>query len=176
VSRLISAQWNKQLAGLLLELNLATASDVAGKVADALESEYDPKVMRGWFKANADIASEDINTHTESDIRDAEDRDDVDDPVGHVFGILESSGAAQLAVSMVTTAAGFGARDAAEKSGAAAKSWHVNSGNPRSSHASMNGETVGIDENFSNGMAWPGDPDGGADENANCQCSLTIVS
>ena len=27
-------------------------------------------------------------------------------------------------------------------------------------------------ENFSNGMAWPGDPDGGADEVANCGCSV----
>lgn len=176
VGRLIAPRWNTELAALLLERNLATASDVAAKVAAALDSDYDPEIMRGWFESNSDLTAARVNAHAESDIRAAEDRDDVDDPVGHVFGILESSGAAQLAVSMVTTAAGFGARDAAEKSGASAKTWRVNSGNPRPEHAAMNNETVSLNENFSNGMAWPGDPDGGADENAQCECSLTIVS
>jgi hypothetical protein len=30
---------------------------------------------------------------------------------------------------------------------------------------------VGIGELFSNGMRWPGDPAGGAENNANCNCS-----
>ena len=34
----------------------------------------------------------------------------------------------------------------------------------------MNGETVRIDEVFSNGLRWPGDPVGGADNNAECHC------
>lgn len=38
------------------------------------------------------------------------------------------------------------------------KTWrHHGSKNPRSSHAAMDGETVGLDERFSNGADYPGD-------------------
>jgi hypothetical protein len=36
----------------------------------------------------------------------------------------------------------------------------------------MNGETVALSEDFSNGLAWPGDPRGGPAEVANCGCSV----
>lgn len=180
--RVVSARWDKVLADAILERNFDTAADVAGRVAKSLKpakraddeddtDDYDPDIMLPWLTLNAQYAAEGITSRAESDIAATDD----DDPVGHVFGILVTSGAAAIAQQMVTTAAGFGAHDAAEKSGAAMKSWQVNSGNPRSSHIAMNGETVGLDETFSNGMSRPGDPDGGADENAQCQCSLTIL-
>ena len=51
----------------------------------------------------------------------------------------------------------------------------MTSGNPRPSHAAMNGETVPYDERFSNGAMWPGDADAlGPEEVANCQCAVTI--
>lgn len=173
--RLIAARWDEALAVVVLDQNMATASEVAARVAKALGAEFDPVVMTNWLQANAAIAGGNINAGAEDDIAEAGDAEDVDDPVGHVFGILATSGAAGLAARMVATAAGFGARDAARASGAAVKSWQVNSGNPRSAHAAMNGETVGIDESFSNGMSWPGDPAGGAENNAYCECSITIV-
>jgi len=73
-----------------------------------------------------------------------------------------------------TTAANFRIRQRARQRGLRSKTWIVNSGNPRPEHAAMNGETVGIDEPFSNGMMWPGDPAGGGDNNADCQCSLAF--
>jgi hypothetical protein len=36
----------------------------------------------------------------------------------------------------------------------------------------MDGETVGLNEPFSNGMNGPGDYGGGADEVAGCTCDL----
>jgi hypothetical protein len=168
--RLISAHWQGKLRAVLLEQNLATASDVGAKVAAAFESDFDPAVMEGWFEENARIGSENITAKAEDDIRAADD----EDPVGHVFGILETTGAVALAASMVTTSANFAARDTAEKSGAATKTWRVTSSNPRASHAAMNGETVALSENFSNGLAWPGDPAGDADDNAECKCALVI--
>jgi hypothetical protein len=72
--------------------------------------------------------------------------------------------------SMVTTAANFGAHDAAYYAGGKTKTW--TGGTTR--HAPMNGQTVPLGENFSNGMAWPGDPAGGAAEVANCGCSVTF--
>ena len=56
------------------------------------------------------------------------------------------------------------------------KTWIVTSGNPRASHAAMNGETVQYDQPFSNGAMWPGDIDAlGVEEVANCQCVLEVT-
>lgn len=42
----------------------------------------------------------------------------------------------------------------------------------RESHAELNGETVGIDEEFSNGLQYPADPNGEPEEVYNCRCTL----
>ena len=54
------------------------------------------------------------------------------------------------------------------------KTWRVNSANPRSSHAAMNGETVEWDKPFSNGADWPQDPSLPAAEAANCLCTVDV--
>lgn len=38
----------------------------------------------------------------------------------------------------------------------------------------MDGETVPIESDFSNGATWPGDPVLGADGVAGCMCALQI--
>ena len=40
----------------------------------------------------------------------------------------------------------------------------------RDSHADMNGESVGLEERFSNGLMYPADPGGPAEEVINCRC------
>ena len=40
----------------------------------------------------------------------------------------------------------------------------------RDSHREMDGEVVPVDERFSNGLMFPGDPDGPAEEVINCRC------
>ena len=62
----------------------------------------------------------------------------------------------------------------AEQAGLKTKTWQTNSANPREAHAALDGETVALDERFSNGQLWPGDPAGGAQNNANCKCSVTF--
>jgi HK97 family phage portal protein len=72
-----------------------------------------------------------------------------------------------------TEALSFGGHDAAEASGLGFKVWRTTSGNPRAQHAALNGEKVPLDGVFSNGLRWPGDNTGDADETANCRCELT---
>lgn len=43
----------------------------------------------------------------------------------------------------------------------------------RESHFEMDGEEVDTDEDFSNGCAYPGDPDGDPSEVWNCRCTMT---
>lgn len=40
----------------------------------------------------------------------------------------------------------------------------------------MNGQSVGTGKLFSNGMQWPHDPAGGADEVAGCTCYVVVES
>lgn len=45
----------------------------------------------------------------------------------------------------------------------------------RSSHRHLDGEVVKLDAKFSNGLKYPGDPDGPASEVYNCRCTLVPV-
>lgn len=45
-------------------------------------------------------------------------------------------------------------------------------GRVRDSHARLDGESVGLDERFSNGLMYPGDPGGAAAETVNCRCTM----
>ena len=78
-------------------------------------------------------------------------------------------------MTLLTTFAGFATMEAAKQNGSeSTKTWVVNSGNPRSEHADMDGETVPVRDTFSNGADWPGDPVLGAEGVANCQCSVEV--
>lgn len=44
---------------------------------------------------------------------------------------------------------------------------------PRDWHIDMDGETVSVGEVFSNGLQYPGDPDGDPSETINCTCSVS---
>ena len=53
------------------------------------------------------------------------------------------------------------------------KIWNATlDGKTRPSHAKIDGEIRELDENFSNGMEYPSDPEGGAAEVINCRCRL----
>lgn len=62
----------------------------------------------------------------------------------------------------------------AKKKGAdVVKQWDSTlDGRTRSSHASVDGEIRELDEEFSNGLMMPGDPNGAAAEVCNCRCVL----
>lgn len=93
-----------------------------------------------------------------------------------MFAKAKDSRASEMAQTLLTFAAGFGIEEAArQRSGSAAtKTWVTLSRNPRPSHAAMDGETVGIDEVFSNGMKRPGDG-GDPNEVAGCTCEIDVT-
>lgn len=90
-----------------------------------------------------------------------------------VAGGLWAAAALTRSETAATEAVSFGGHDAAEASGLTFKRWVTTSSNPRAKHASMNGQTASLDGLFSNGLRWPGDGTGDADETANCRCELT---
>lgn len=65
----------------------------------------------------------------------------------------------------------------AEEEGVIAKKMWVASidSSTRDSHADLDGETVGIDEPFSNGLMYPGEASGEPEEIINCRCTTVTV-
>lgn len=180
-------RWVKELGDDILQLNYATASVFAQRTIDALGPipaetddeedqavDFDPAEMVPYLTENARFAAEGINDTTRDGVVEALKGDTPLADILALFALAATSRAAQIATTKVTTAAGFGSHRGAEAAGARTKSWRVNSGNPRSQHSAVNGQTVTLARNFGNGMKWPGDPKGGADQVAGCRCSLVF--
>ena len=82
--------------------------------------------------------------------------------------------AARTLVNTVENKARYDAGMRAEEKGVEMeKIWRATSDSrTRDSHAALDGESVGIDEEFDNGLMYPGDPDGEPSEVYNCRCTL----
>jgi len=164
----------------LLPLFTLTAGEWARWVAERYDVEVSGERMQPWLRERARIASEEINRSTREQVGEALAAGlaaglavgEIREKAAHVFEVAKSARAPQEASVGVTTAANFGATEAAKSAGVGTKTWRVNSGNPRPTHAAMNGVTVGLYERFPNGALWPGDPVLPVDERANCQCSV----
>jgi HK97 family phage portal protein len=167
-------RWNNELTADIFGLNFATAVAWARYVAEMLSSEFDEDGFGDFLSENARISAENINRTTLMQISSVWDADDRLAAVKNVFAIAMASRAAEIAAAKTTTASVYGSTQAARQGGLRSKTWQVNSQNPRDEHAAMDGETVGIGELFSNGMAWPGDPAGGPENNSNCRCSCVF--
>jgi len=150
---------------------------VAQSTLDSLgvsPDEYDPDRTLAFLKAVTDRVAGSVNATTKAQLDAALEADDPAEAVAGVFDTGEKSRAAQIATTAVTAWSGFGTVESAKQAAgdAATKTW-ITGPNARASHAAMNGETVPLSENFSNGLAWPGDG-GDADEVAGCNCQLQI--
>ena len=167
------SRWDRELAQDLYQLDVLTATEWALYVAGELEIEIIPEQMYDWLSGHARFTAAGVNEVTRIAVESALNQEDFAGGVRGVFDMARSSWAPAYAVTEVTTAATFGAMEGAKRSPYTSKVWQVNSGSPRASHAALAGETVAINERFSNGLLWPGDPTGGnADERAGCQCSV----
>lgn len=96
-----------------------------------------------------------------------------------VFDYAEETRAEEQSRVLAQTANNFGGLEAAKQCGSKAKkTWvHNPSKYPRPNHMAMAGETVGVNERFSNGAMCPGDASAlPADEVAHCHCTLTYTT
>lgn len=97
------------------------------------------------------------------------------------YEIQTRSRARLIADQETVTTLETGNFDMMRSAGATTKTWHHRpQKNPRDGsdggpdHVSMEGETVPIDAKFSNGLRYPCDPDGPAEETIKCRCYLTF--
>ena len=102
--------------------------------------------------------------------------DRIADRMERVVG-MDASVAARAARTCVTAAENSGRVDSyrrAERLGIRVrKQWLATlDGRTRSSHRALDGESVEVEEEFSNGLKYPGDPSGPGVERYNCRCTL----
>ena len=175
-------RWNDELAEDLEPL-IDDIADAHGKeVADKLGFNYDSKRTRKYLEALAKGRAQAINDATYRKLQDAlEDDEDDEDTPSNVFDVRQSKDALTFGRMLALTAAGWAATHEAPKQAEDAgihrtveKMW-ITGDNPRPEHAMMNGETVPINEPFSNGCEWPGDEGGDPDTTCGCNCSTEVI-
>lgn len=159
------ARFTRELAADIKPAITRTATTLAATVG-----EWDPEEADEYLTAVADGFAESVTDSTYDKLVDALDSDDPIEETGSLFDTLIGSTAAAYAVSLTNGIGEFARSEAARVNDVATKTWVVTSGNPRSSHAILDGETVGREETFSNGAMFPGDPSLSPDDRANCAC------
>jgi HK97 family phage portal protein len=165
-------RWDSELTADLFRLNNLTAMAWAGLIAEQTGMPASEERMQAWLLEHSQVQAGYINGQTRDALEEALRQPEPLDAVKNVFNLALTVWAVRQAVSAVTSASNFGATEAAIAGGLTKKTWRVNSSNPRPSHAALNGTSVGIRDKFPNGLRWPGDPAGTAEDNAMCHCTV----
>lgn len=169
-------RWNGELADDIVEQMKSLSVDSARSMLSEHgidPDSYDVARTVKFLQVCARDRAEAINAAVKDDLDDAIDDPDAD-PADVYSDDRNSTRAAKIATSVVAFAGSFGGIEAGRQQGGSnvTKTW-VTGPNPRPEHASMDGETVGIDEEFSNGLKWPGSF-GDPDEVAGCNCEVDL--
>lgn len=174
-------RWNDELAEdiepLVNDIADAHGKEVAGK----LGFDYDGKRTRKYLEALSKGRAQAINEATYKKLKESLEDDDEDNTPSRVFDNRQNKDALTFGRMLALTAAGWAATHEAPKQAEDAgihrtveKMW-ITGDNPRPEHAMMNGETVPINEPFSNGCEWPGDEGGDPDTTCGCNCSTEVI-
>jgi HK97 family phage portal protein len=173
-------RWDKELTEDLYDAAVDLSAVMGREQAQALgfdPDQYNVDATGAWLEAfaakRAGWVNQATRAHLEAVLED--DSEDAPDP-SSVFDAAESQRSLAAGAASCAALASFARTEAGRTLApdTATKTWRVTSSNPRASHAAMDGETVAIDEQFSNGMDFPGDTAGGADEVAGCECTVEV--
>lgn len=167
------ARLDDDLTGRLQKAGLLAATAAGKSVSDS----YDEQRTEAYQFKRAQGIAKDVNDSLEAAADDALTSEDPSQAVDDLFTTYQESKVPQMATTLATAALAWGKTEAGRQSASSGstvtKTW-LTGPKARPTHTAMNGVTVGINEAFPNGMNWPGDPSGGADEVAGCNCDVQI--
>lgn len=173
-------RWNAELADDIEPVLDAIADRHGEETAKAIGSKYNTEQTRAWLRKCAEGRATAINSTTKKRLDEAVESDDEENTPSHTFEVRNSDSekvGRKLALDIAGWATVVEAVSQARQQGVEAriqKRW-VTGTNPRPEHAAMNGQTVDIDESFSNGCSWPGDDNGDPDTTCGCNCSTEVI-
>lgn len=163
------ARWDKELAADLLPLAHSIAETIGKAEAERLgfSDAYNGDQTVNFLKAVAARYAKTVNETTKAQLDTALEAGN--DPAD-VFTTAKTARAAGVGFALTTFATGFGTVEAAKQVAQTnnvepTKTW-ITGSNPRPEHSAMDGETVPVDDVFSNGEDWPGGLPG-------CNCSVS---
>jgi hypothetical protein len=172
-------KWDKELSDTLHPHMLALSAGVAREAAEAKSlnpDDYSVGRTTNFLKSVADSRASRINVGTHDRVAEAITSGDVEASIDQVFADEIETHAPLAALTLTTMLAAWAMTEMARQlvpDKRPQKTW-VSSGLQNSRHEDLNGETVPIDQPFSNGAQWPGDPVLGAEGAANCGCAVEI--
>ena len=180
-------RWNKELAEDLFKEAFGISEAAAKEAVKDLwdNGEYDPERTVAYIRKMCERRAQMMNDKTHDELLASLDDDSFEDEDASMStpkGVFENaeknrseSAGRAFAGALISWSVMEACRQNERPGEKPWKTWVVTSGNPRASHAAMNGETVPYDEPFSNGAMWPGDIDAlDASEVANCECVIEI--
>lgn len=180
-------RWDRELGDDLFKLFMAQATEGALRTLRDVgisSEDFDSERMEAYIRKMAEGKATAFNNVTYRQLKKALDEEIGEDAEGAtpegVFDKAEADRADNAGISFATAVMGFSALEAMNQCAPPSqyrrmKTWVVTSGNPRPEHAAMDGETVGLDELFSNGARFPGDQVLTPDESCGCQCQVEIT-
>ncbi|QOP66596.1 portal and MuF-like fusion protein [Microbacterium phage Lahqtemish] len=167
--------WNQELSAILTPHLTAISTGTARRVAGAKglnPADYSVARTEKFLKAVADSRADLINATTRDHYQNAIDNG-TDPTLVYEDSESRSKTVGSTIATFITAWAVVEVAKQLMPDKKPTKTW-LASGLPNSRHADMDGETVDIDEKFSNGAMWPGDPVLGAEGVANCGCGVDI--
>ena len=172
-------RWERELVPVLLGVNGPTA-ERAGR--DALAQMgldptlYDSHDLAEWLADNAAAQASATTDTSRLHVEEAVAKDDPSTALRALFVWWAGDRAASIGRRQATHVSGQATVVQARKHlSRPQKVWVVTSGNPRDTHAALNGVAVDVDGVFPNGARWPGDSVLPAEEAAQCRCEITIT-
>ncbi len=175
-------RWDKELAKDLEGILSDIAATHGEELADELDTEYIREWAANYLKKITLNHARKINKTTYEKLRAAleAEADDQVDRLKHEMAEREGNESTLLGAMLARTFAGIGTSEAARQSREQGspkrvlKQW-VTGPNARLSHILMDGQTVDIDDAFSNGAYWPGDDTLDPSESCGCNCETRII-
>lgn len=171
-------RWNEELADDLLPLIEKIADKHGMSTADVLGTDYGKEITRNYLRKLTEGRAKAINVSTLEKLEDA--LEDEETEPAEVFEKREGKDADVFGQALATAVANWATIEAvhqAQDQGytkKVEKEW-VTGPNARDTHIAMNGQRVGIDDNFSNGARWPGDDNLSPAESCGCNCSTEVI-
>ena len=167
------------MASLIEGFNTVNVTFSFGLTQDFMQSKF-----TRWIKAYGLDQVKDINSTTQEKLKKtlAEGIDagegipKLRDRTSDVFTEAKTSRAEKIARTETHNTVGAATQETYIAAGVKKHEWLTTiDGREREWHAAINGEIVNINEPFSNGLMFPGDSNGSAEEVVNCRCSLLPV-
>ena len=169
---------NELLFPILYEL-LKAAGEDAMDFAGSTYAFSITENISSWLEKRASIFLTQINQTTFETLKNqfteslaaGEDRDSLINRIQNTYGNITEGRARTIARTEVHNATQYGTMQGYKQAGFTSKIWvAVMDSATRDSHASVDGEERPMDTPFSNGLMFPGDPNGPAEEIINCRC------